>query len=75
MHFAGRGSAPIATDAEVRWARGYGGKRSPSAGMGLRFLGMRPDDKSTIQALCGVPTLREAAPIPPIVRREKRSDG
>jgi uncharacterized protein (TIGR02266 family) len=73
MHFAGRAGTTIATDAEVRWARGYGGKRSPSAGMGLRFVGMRPDDKSTIQALCSVATLHEAAPIPPLVRQEKRS--
>ena len=75
MHFAGRSGPTIATDAEVRWARGYRGKRSPSAGMGLRFVGMRPDDKSTIQALCSTPTLREAAPIPPLVDPEKRSGG
>ena len=75
MHFAGRAGTTIATDAEVRWARGYQGKRAASAGMGLRFVGMRPDDKSTIQALCSVPTLREAAPIPPLVRQEKRSGG
>jgi uncharacterized protein (TIGR02266 family) len=75
MHFAGRAGPTIATEAEVRWSRGYTGKRAPSAGMGLRFVGMRPDDKSTIQALCSSPTLREAAPIPPLVRQEKRSDG
>jgi len=75
MHFSGRAGPTIATDAEVRWSRGYRGKRSPSAGMGLRFVGMRPDDKSTIQALCSTPTLREAAAVLPLVRQEKRSDG
>src|SRR5262245_36653664 len=36
------GGEPITSDAEVRWVRRYSGKRGPSAGMGLHFLGMRP---------------------------------
>jgi uncharacterized protein (TIGR02266 family) len=75
MHMVGSGSEPIATDAEVRWVRGYGGKRAPSAGMGLRFLGMRPSDRSLLQTLCSAPTMRAAAEIQPALRTERRTPG
>jgi hypothetical protein len=41
LHLGGVNGARICSEAEVRWCRGYGGKKGPSAGMGLRFTGMR----------------------------------
>ncbi|HKC52698.1 MAG TPA: PilZ domain-containing protein [Myxococcota bacterium] len=75
MHLAGKGSEPITSDAEVRWVRGYGGKRGPSAGMGMHFLGMRPSDRGLLQTLCSTPALRSAADIQPLLRTERRSAG
>jgi len=75
MHLAGAGSEPITSDAEVRWVRGYGGKRGPSAGMGMHFLGMRPSDKSLLQTLCGTPALRMAAEIQRPIRTDRRTSG
>ncbi|HTO71680.1 MAG TPA: PilZ domain-containing protein [Myxococcota bacterium] len=74
MHLT-RAEEPISTEAEVRWVRGYGGKRAPSAGMGLRFLGMRPSDRSILQAMCSAPTVRSSADIQPLVRSDRRSGG
>jgi len=59
----------------VRWVRGYGGKRGPSAGMGLRFVGLRPSDRSLLQSLCSTPTMRVAAEILPPIRTDRRSPG
>lgn len=75
MHFPSAGSEPICSDAEVCWVRRYGGKRGPSAGMGMRFLGMRPSDRSLLQTLCGAPIMRTAAEIQPLVRTDRRSAG
>jgi hypothetical protein len=75
MHFAGAGSEPICSDAEVRWVRRYGGKRGPSAGMGMHFLGMRPSDRSLLQTLCSAPAMRTAAEIAPLVRTDRRTTG
>jgi uncharacterized protein (TIGR02266 family) len=75
MHLTKRGEEPISTEAEVRWVRGYGGKRAPSAGMGLRFLGMRPSDRTLLQTMCSAPAIRSAADIQPLVRTDRRSGG
>jgi hypothetical protein len=75
LHLAGAGTEPICSDAEVRWVRRYGGKRGPSAGMGMHFLGMRPSDRSLLQTLCGTPNLRMAAEIQPMHRTERRTAG
>jgi len=75
MHLAGVSSEPICSDAEVRWVRRYGGKRGPSAGMGMHFLGMRPSDRSLLQTLCSAPSLRTAAEIQTLVRTDRRSAG
>jgi hypothetical protein len=73
MHLAGASSEPICSDAEVRWVRRYSGKRGPSAGMGLHFLGMRPSDRSLLQTLCGTPTMRTSAEIQPVIRTDRRT--
>ncbi|HXZ84666.1 MAG TPA: PilZ domain-containing protein [Myxococcota bacterium] len=75
MHLTRRGEEPISTEAEVRWVRGYGGKRAPSAGMGLRFVGLRPSDRSLLQTMCSAPALRAAAEIQPLVKSERRTPG
>jgi hypothetical protein len=75
IHLTRSGSEPICSDAEVRWVRRYGGKRAPSAGMGMHFLGMRPSDRSLLQTLCSTPSLRMAADIQPLIRTERRSPG
>jgi len=75
MHLASLGGEPIATDAEVRWVRRYGGKRAPSPGMGLRFLGLRPADKTFLQTLCNAPAVRTSAEIMPLVRTDRRTPG
>ena len=75
LHLAGAGREPITSDAEVRWVRGYGGKRGPSAGMGMHFLGMRPSDRGLLQTLCGTPSLRTSADIQPLPRTERRTAG
>lgn len=75
MHFAHAGAEPICSEAEVRWVRGYGGKRGPSAGMGLRFVGLRPSDRSLLQSLCSRPTMRIAAEIQPPIRTDRRTGG
>jgi uncharacterized protein (TIGR02266 family) len=75
IHLTRSAEQPIATDAEVRWVRGYGGKRAPSAGMGLRFLGMRPADRTFLQTLCSAPPMRSSAEILPIVKTDRRLPG
>jgi len=75
MHLTRTAEEPISTEAEVRWVRGYGGKRAPSAGMGLRFMGLRPSDRSLLQALCSAPPVRSAAEIQPLVKSERRTPG
>ena len=73
MHIATPGGEPIATDAEVRWVRRYGGKRAPSPGMGLRFLGLRPADKAFLQTLCSAPAMRTSAEIAPSIKTDRRT--
>jgi len=73
MHLTTHGGEPIATDAEVRWVRRYGGKRAPSAGMGLRFLGLRPADKTFLHELCSAPAVRTSAEITPPIRTDRRT--
>jgi hypothetical protein len=75
MYFAGSNTEPICSDAEVRWVRSYRGKRGPSAGMGMHFLGMRPSDRSLLQTLCSTPTMRTAAEILPQIRVDRRTSG
>ena len=75
LHFPHVGAAPICSEAEVRWVRRYGGKRAPSAGMGLCFVGMSPSDRSVLQSLCSTPTMRVSAEIAPALRTERRSTG
>jgi hypothetical protein len=74
MHVATPAGEPIATAAEVRWVRRYGGKRAPSAGMGLRFLGLKPSDKSFLHELCGAPVARTSAEITPKLKVERREE-
>jgi hypothetical protein len=73
IHLATAGGEPICSDAEVRWVRRYGGKRGPSAGMGLRFLGLRPADKTFLQTLCNAPAMRTSAEITPPIRIDRRT--
>jgi len=75
LHLGGSTGTRICSDAEVRWTRGYGGKKGPSAGMGLRFTGMRPSDRSVLLANCSVPALVESAVIPAKPRAERRNEG
>jgi uncharacterized protein (TIGR02266 family) len=73
MHLATPGGEPIATDAEVRWIRRYGGKRAPSPGMGLRFLSLRPADKTFLQTLCNAPVAQTSAQIAPLIKIDRRT--
>ena len=75
LHMAGSKGPEIQTDAEVRWTRGYKGKRAASAGMGLRFTSLKPSDRSILQAMCNAPAMIEAAQIKPVFKTEKRSEG
>jgi hypothetical protein len=71
-------SAPggvIASDAEVRWVRRYAGKRSPSAGMGMRFFGLRAPDRTVLQNLCNAPQPASAAVITRLPKTDRRTDG
>lgn len=38
--------------AVIVWSRGYAGRLGPSAGMGLRLLGLDPDERSAWLRLC-----------------------
>ncbi|MEX2209137.1 MAG: PilZ domain-containing protein [Myxococcota bacterium] len=75
LHLAGANGARICSEAEVRWCRGYGGKKGPSAGMGMRFTGMRPADRSALLASCSVPAIVDSAIIPDKTRAERRTEG
>jgi hypothetical protein len=75
LHLGGSTGTRICSDAEVRWTRGYGGKKGPSAGMGLRFTGMRPGDLGVLLASCSVPALVDSAIITPPLRAERRNEG
>jgi len=75
LHLGGATGTRICSEAEVRWTRGYGGKNGPSAGMGLRFTGMRPGDRNTLVASCSVPVPVESAIIPQQQRAERRNEG
>jgi uncharacterized protein (TIGR02266 family) len=75
MHLTRSSEEPISTEAEVRWVRRYGGKRAPSAGMGLRFVGMRPSDRTVLQTMCNAPAVRSAAEIQPLVKTDRRARG
>jgi len=75
MHLAGSKGPEIHSEAEVRWTRGYQGKRKASAGMGLRFTSLKPADKSLLQAMCSAPAIVESAEIPPAFKTEKREQG
>ena len=74
LHLGGATGTPICSDAEVRWSRGYGGKKGPSAGMGMRFTGMRPGDRSALLASCSVPAIVDSAIIPDKSRTERRTE-
>jgi PilZ domain-containing protein len=73
MHLQNPSGEPIATDAEVRWVRHYAGKRAASPGMGLKFLGLKPADKSFLSTLCGAPAVRTSAEITPPIRTDRRA--
>jgi hypothetical protein len=75
LHLGGANGARICSDAEVRWCRGYGGKKGPSAGMGMRFTGMRPADRTALLASCSVPAIVDSAIIPEKARTERRTEG
>ena len=75
LHLGGSSGRRICSEAEVRWTRGYGGKKGPSAGMGVRFTGMRPGDRSALLASCCVPAVVESAIIPSQPRAERRNEG
>lgn len=75
LHLGGSTGTRICSEAVVRWTRGYGGKKGPSAGMGVRFTGMRPSDRSALLASCSVPVLVESAIIAPPPRAERRKEG
>ncbi len=74
LHLGGSSGVRICSEAEVRWTRGYGGKKGPSAGMGVRFTGMRPSDRSVLLASCSVPVVVESAIIPSQPRTERRNE-
>ncbi len=75
LHLGGATGTRICSEAEVRWSRGYGGKKGPSAGMGLRFTGMRASDRSALLASCSVPAIVDSAIIPGKARTERRTEG
>jgi len=75
LHLGGPTGTRICSEAEVRWTRGYGGKKAPSAGMGLRFTNLRPGDRSALVATCKVPALVDSAIIPAQARTERRTEG
>jgi hypothetical protein len=41
--------------------------------MGLRFLGLRPADKTFLQTLCSAPAMRTSAEIVPPIRTDRRT--
>lgn len=75
LHVGGAEDRRICSDAEVRWTRRYGGKRAPSAGMGLRFVGLDPADRHVLRSLVSAPPLVESAVIAARPRSERRSGG
>ena len=75
LHLGGASGTRIYSEAEVRWSRGYAGMKGPSAGMVLRFTGMRPADRSQLLASCNVPAVVESANIPAKPRSERRNQG
>lgn len=75
LYLGGPTGIRICSEAEVRWTRGYGGKKAPSAGMGLHFTNLRPADRSTLHAACSVPAVVESAIITAQTRVERRNEG
>lgn len=74
LYLGGATGTRICSEAEVRWTRGYGGKKAPSAGMGLRFTNLRAADRSALLATCNTPTIVESATIATRPRVERRND-
>jgi len=75
LHVGGSNGTRICAEATVRWTRGYGGKKGPSAGMGVHFDGMAPSDRSVLLASCSVPVAVESAIIESPPRTERRNQG
>lgn len=50
-------AATLCCEAEVRWSRGYGGKRAPTPGMGLQFLNLDDLVRAQLRAIGAEPTL------------------
>jgi uncharacterized protein (TIGR02266 family) len=75
LYLGGPTGTRICSEAEVRWTRGYGGKKAPSAGMGLRFTNLRPADRNLLQTTCSVPAVVESAIITVQARVERRNEG
>lgn len=73
LYLGGATGTRICSEAEVRWTRGYGGKKAPSAGMGLRFTNLRAADRSALLATCNTPTIVESASIATKTRVERRN--
>ncbi len=74
LHLGGSTGTRICSAAEVRWTRGYGGKKGPSAGMGLRFMDLRSADRHVLEASCSVPALVDSAVIANATRTERRDE-
>lgn len=74
LHLGGPSGTRICSEAEVRWTRGYGGRKGPSAGMGLHFTGLRAGDRNALAASCSSPALVESAVIDAQKRSERRNE-
>jgi hypothetical protein len=74
LHLGGATGTRICSEAEVRWTRGYGGKKGPSAGMGLRFTDMCARDRNKLVVSCNEPPLVDSAIIAKQVRSERRDE-
>lgn len=74
LYLGGATGTRICSEAEVRWTRGYGGKKAPSAGMGLRFTNLRAADRSVLHATCSTPNIVESATIATRLRAERRNN-
>jgi Tfp pilus assembly protein PilZ len=74
LHLSRAAVDVLELEAEVIWVRGYGGKRGPCPGMGIRFAGLPTELKLRLKKFC-----QEYDPVPgpidPTPRKERRRGG
>lgn len=71
LHLSRAAADIVELEAEVVWVRGYGGKRGPCPGMGIRFAGLSKELELRLKEFC---QQSEAVPWPPdpVPRKERR---